>query len=149
MRSRGKVRVRKEFVFVLVFFAVVGAAAAYAVTSISSQTAVQEAVTVTEVTPLAASMYPGETNTWTFTVSNAAPDVNYTITLIPNVVADSGVNAIITSVTVDGTEITPDQSGNYVFTLYAGSTSTVDVTIQVTSDSAPGTVSVSMTVDRA
>jgi len=123
---------------------------AYVVTSaIGSSTTIEEPITTSDVALFTSTMYPGQTNTYTFTVSNAAPDVSYTITLIPTLTLDSGVNAQISSVTVDGTEITPDANGNYVFTIGAGLTSTVDVTIQTTTDSAPGTVSLVITVDRS
>ena len=142
---------RKEsLVLVLAISALlVAGATAYVVTTLSAQTTVQEAISVSEQTPLAASMYPGQSNTWVFTVSNAAPDVSYTITLIPQITTDAGVIATIESVVVDGTAIQPDANGNYVFTINPASTATVEITIKTTTDSAPGTVSVSVAVDRS
>jgi len=97
---------------------------------LQTQYTIQEPFVIQHNLPASIETYPGDTKTYTITVTNVADSIDYTATLVYTVTADPGV--VYT--------ITPD-SGASQQVPSSGSV-TFQVTVQIAKDSAPGTLTI-------
>ena len=127
---------------------VAGAAAWYSWQTISTTATVQESLSVTNEVEFSATMYPGETNTWTWNIVNAAPVV-YDLKADLTCTAPNGV--AITAFVVDSTDKLSDllDDNSAGFSIAASGTLSCSLTITASKDATPDTVTVTLDFSRA
>jgi len=126
---------------------------------IDSTSTIDEALSVTETSEFSVTMYPGTTNTWTFTIDNVAGAPSYTIkcelTNFDDADTDDpndGVGVDITSFIVDAVDELSDllDDNQAEFTIPAGPSSlSCSLTITAFGDATPGAITVELTFSRA
>ena len=124
------------------------AAAWYVFATITTTTDVLEPLSVGTETEFTTTMYPGETNTWSWPISNDA-QVAYSIQAVLTYSAPNGVT--ITSFIADGLDATADltDDGTATFSIPAGGTISCSLTITAAGDATPGAVDIGLDLSRA
>jgi len=131
-----------------ILLATVGVVAAwYLWGTITTTTTVQEPLSTANEVEFSTTMYPGQTNVWTWQIVNVAP-VAYDIKADLTYSAPSGVT--ITSFMANGTNETADltDDGSAEFVIPANGTISCSLTITAAGDAAPGVVDVSLDFSR-
>ncbi len=140
----------------LVATMVYGAYASFSVLTISSTTAVTENIIATETQEFTASLFPGESAEWVFTVSNAKSSGAQSVDIVFSPDPDPLGHGVTYSVKVegDGLGLDPCVSGASgqatcsPISVPASGTVTVTVTFSAASDAAPGSVEISAEILR-